>query len=230
MSSKPLSRPDTESSRRSNGKAKIASIRRVGKEGPSLKRVEDSVKQLLGTLSEEFGLDLQDPNFKETPRRVAAAYAEIFAGLRNTDEQIAKILSSAFPSRYRGMVLVKDIRVWSVCPHHLFEVAYRIDLAYLPAENGYVIGLSKLPRIVELLAKRPVLQETLTEEITDALMSIKKVEGAACLVRGKHSCMGVRGTKKPDAVTITSSIRGAFEEEDATRAEFLTLIRDQNEM
>lgn len=191
-----------------------------------MSKIEEGFSRILEGLSEEYGLDLSDPNFKETPKRVARAYAEMFCGLRDTKEKLRKILSTGFPSSYTGMVLIKDVRTVSMCPHHFLSIRYRTDLAYIPSKTGNVLGLSKLPRIVEVLSKRPVLQETFTEEITSTLMEIKGCRGAACLVRGDHSCMSIRGVLKPDALTITSSLRGVFEDEDATRAEFLSLTRN----
>lgn len=189
-------------------------------------KTEEGFKQFLQGLHEEFGLDINDPNLNETPHRVAKAYAEIFSGLKDTKQQLKQILSTGFPCEYNGMVLEKDIRVYSICPHHFFEITYSVDLAYIPSKNGEVLGLSKLPRIVSVLAKRPVLQEQLTKDITATLMEIKGAEGAACVVRGKHSCMGIRGANQPTTITITSSIRGIFETDVAARSEFLSLTRE----
>jgi len=185
--------------------------------------IEEGVELILRGLKEDFGLRIEDQHFIGTPRRVAKAYAEIFQGIKNTDQQVEKILSTAFEDDMDQMIVVKNIHTFSMCPHHFLPTEMYIDLAYIP--NGKVLGLSKLPRLVELLAKRPVIQEQLTEEITRYLMSINAT-GAAARVRGQHFCMRMRGIKKPEAVMVTTSIAGSFKEDQSTREEFLSHIQD----
>ena len=184
--------------------------------------IETGVKYILAGLKKGYGLDIDNQHFVGTPKRVAKAYAEIFEGIWDTDKQVEEILSTAFVSDMDQMIIVKDIHVFSMCPHHLLPTEMYIDVAYLP--NGYVLGLSKLPRLVEVLAKRPVIQEQLTEEITTHLMSIK-ANGAAARVSGQHFCMRMRGVKKPEATMITTSVVGAFRDDQSTREEFLNQIQ-----
>ena len=185
--------------------------------------IEYGMECMLEGLRRKFGLDTNDQHFIDTPARVSRAYAEIFDGLRDTDERVAKILSTAFESDMDQMIVVKDIHVFSMCPHHFLPVEMYVDVAYLP--NGRVLGLSKLPRLVEILAKRPVIQEQMTEEITHYLMSIK-ASGAAVRVRGQHFCMRMRGVKKPEATMITTSVAGVFKEDQLAKNEFLSYIQD----
>jgi len=172
-------------------------------------------------------LNLRDVNFKDTPKRVARAYAEIFSGIKNTDEQVRDILCSAFPSEYNGMVIAKGVRVFSMCPHHLLPVDYDISVAYIPSPDGQVLGISKLSRLAEILAGRPVLQEQLGEDITKALMSLKGCKGAGCIIEGKHYCMMMRGVSEPNSKTGTSSLKGVFLHHSqagiAARAELMSL-------
>src|SRR5277367_2247714 len=206
---------------------KIANIseKPLKKGGEDDGKVLVAVQKLLQALSEEYGLNLKDPNFLDTPKRVAKSYSEIFSGLKNTSSQVEAILKSAFPCKYGGMVISRAIQVFSMCPHHLLPVDLTIDLAYIPSKDGLVLGISKLARLAEILAKRPVLQEQLTEDITTALMQVRGVEGAACLVEGMHYCTVMRGVNKPSSRTITSSVKGHFNDDEATRAEFFSLVR-----
>jgi GTP cyclohydrolase I len=165
-------------------------------------------------------LDLKDANFKGTPERILRSYYEIFQGL-NSEEEIKKLFLTSFPSNYKGMVIVDNIKCFSVCPHHLLTVEYKVHVGYI-SENK-MIGISKLPRLVQLLARRPVLQETFTEDISKILMDNLKAEGVMVMVYGMHNCMRIRGIEKPDAVTITSSIKGIFEEH-VVREEFMSLV------
>lgn len=189
--------------------------------------IEYGMACILEGLHRKFGLDTNNQHFVDTPQRVSRAYDEIFAGLKDTDKQVAKILSTAFISEMNQMIVVKDIHVFSMCPHHFLPVEMYVDVAYIP--EGRVLGLSKLPRLVEVLAKRPVIQEELTEEITKHLMSIgtgRKAPGAAARVRGQHFCMRMRGVKKSEAVMVTTSVTGAFKNDQSTRNEFLSYIQD----
>lgn len=188
-----------------------------------LSHIERGMHLILKGLKLEFGLKIKDQHFIGTPKRVARAYAEIFEGVKNTDKQIEDILSTAFKSNMDQMIVVKDIHSFSMCPHHFLPVEMYIDVAYIP--NGYVLGISKLPRLVEILAKRPVIQEQLTEEIAQYLMSIK-ASGAAVRVRGQHFCMRMRGVRKPEAVMVTTTVLGAFREDQSTRNEFLNHIQN----
>lgn len=185
-------------------------------------KIEAGVKLIL----EGLGLDINDPNFKDTPVRVRKAYSEIFEGLYDSEDNIKEILSKTFPSDFSQMIIVKNIRVFSMCPHHLLPVDYTVSVAYLPEdEKGKVLGLSKLPRLVRLLARRPVLQEQFTEEITERLLSIEGVKGAGCIVNGIHYCMLMRGINQTEAATLTSSLKGSFLDDSKTRNEFNFLVK-----
>lgn len=183
------------------------------------------VSQILRGLHEAYGLDVEDPNFVGTPARVARAYKEIFGGLRGTEEQVQDLLSTAFPCSSSEMVIQTDIRVFSMCPHHLLPVDYNMAIAYIPKKGARVLGLSKLSRLAEILARRPVLQEQLVADITDSLLSMEGCAGAACYAEGMHFCMAMRGAHQPNARTITSSMRGVFYDDDGARQEFLSLAK-----
>lgn len=167
----------------------------------------------------------QDRNFIDTPSRVARAYTEILSGLDDTNRQIEKILSVSFPSTYSQIVIAKNIVTCSLCPHHLLPVRYRISVGYLPDEGGDVVGISKLGRLVEVLAHRPVLQEQLVEDVTHKLMErLKGCLGAACVAVGEHHCMQMRGVRMQEACIVTSSVKGAFLRDPDAKAEFMRLI------
>ncbi|HPL95039.1 MAG TPA: GTP cyclohydrolase I FolE [Paludibacteraceae bacterium] len=183
--------------------------------------IEKGVHYILKGLSDEFGLDLTDENFTDTPKRVARAYYEMCCGI-NCQEDIDSIVSTSFPSDYDGIIVQRDIKCYSMCPHHLLPVEYNINIAYIP--NKKMLGISKLTRIVELLAKAPKLQEQYTYDIINVF---KKMEckGAMVQVSGYHLCMGARGVKMPNARTITSSLFGAFEKQEV-RNEFQMMLNE----
>ena len=200
-----------------------AEVMKLSKKFYGTKAIETGVHYIFKGLKQSLGLDLTDENFKETPARIARAYAEIFEGVAETETQIKEILSSAFPCERSEMVLVKGIRAFSMCPHHLLPVDYTINIAYIPTSE--VIGLSKLARLAIVLARRPVLQEQFVEDVTNALMNINGCLGAACIASGKHYCMIMRGVCQPDTFTVTSSLKGAFLNEASAKAEFLSLAK-----
>lgn len=191
------------------------------------------IKQGVSLLLEGLGLDIEeDPNFRDTPDRVARAYEEIFQGMENTEAQIREIMSKTFPCTYSQMVVAKDIECFSMCPHHLLPVRYSICAAYIPSSTdaandsgGQVLGVSKLCRVVEVLAKRPVLQEQLVEDVTEVLMQLQGCLGAACIGRGEHYCMTMRGVKQRHASVVASSLKGVFLEDEDVRSEFMQLFR-----
>jgi GTP cyclohydrolase IA len=183
--------------------------------------IRRGVELILGGLD----IDPQDQNFKDTPDRVARAYAEIFAGLSDTAQKVADILTTSFPSTYSEIVIAKGITTFSMCPHHLLPVRYVIDIGYLTDQGGDVLGVSKLGRLAEILSHRPVLQEQMTDDITSSLMQLKGCIGSACIVRGEHTCMTMRGVKLPEATIITSSMKGAFRGSASAKLEFLNLVK-----
>jgi GTP cyclohydrolase I len=187
--------------------------------------VSHAVEIILQSLSDEVALDSRGPNFVDTPRRVAAAYAEIFAGLFDDGDGVKRILSKTFPAKSAEMVTVGPIEVWSMCPHHLLPVRMSVYLAYIPSKK--VLGLSKLARLAELIAKKPALQEDTTAEIAGTMFRELKPKGVACLIRGRHLCMEMRGVKKA-AWTTTTALEGVFKKPEV-RAEFLAGIYTRGE-
>jgi GTP cyclohydrolase I len=171
-----------------------------------------------------LGLDLTDPNFVDTPARVARSYSEIFQGLETADEHIHEIFRQSFPTKYDGIVQEKGITVFSMCPHHFLPIRYEVSLGYVPDQKA--LGLSKLARIVELVAKLPSLQETFTERIVDEIDDHIKPRGVICVVKGAHYCMQMRGVKQKDTWTTTSSARGVFLEKEEMELKFYNLLQN----
>ena len=180
----------------------------------------DAIKEAVRTILAAVGEDPDRPGLKETPRRVAHMYMEMFAGL-HTDA--GRHLETTFPETYDEMVLVRDIPFTSMCEHHLLPFSGVAHVAYIP--NGKVTGLSKLARVVEEVAKRPQVQERMTQQIAELIDQRLETTGVAVVVSAEHSCMAIRGIKKPGSKTVTSALRGIFKE-SSTRAEFMSLISD----
>jgi GTP cyclohydrolase I len=180
-----------------------------------LERIRRAVREILLAVGE----DPDREGLQDTPDRVARMYAEMFQGLHQDPRGQLKKL---FTQKYDEMVLIKDIRLVSFCEHHLLPVVGRAHVAYIP--NGKVIGLSKVPRVVDVLAKRPQMQERLTEELADLLMKELDAKGVAVVIEASHSCMTIRGVNKPDSTFVTSAMRGVFKERLATRSEVMSLI------
>lgn len=175
----------------------------------------------------DMGFPTDDANFKDTPKRFARAYCEIFSGCKDTDKQVKDILSTSFPSQgSENMVIAKDIVCFSACPHHLLPVEYHVCCGYIPNKNGNVLGISKLSRLVTVLAKRPALQETFTQEIVDNLDSIG-CEGSIAVVEGQHMCMRMRGAKSTNTSITTTSLSGYFLDNPSTKQEFMNSISDR---
>ncbi|WP_427016111.1 GTP cyclohydrolase I FolE [Pseudarthrobacter sp. P1] len=181
-----------------------------------LARIEKAVREILLAIGE----DPERSGLVETPKRVAKAYAEVFAGLH---QDPAEILSTTFDIAHEEMVLVKDIPFYSTCEHHLVPFHGSAHVGYIPSLDGRVTGLSKLARLVDVYAKRPQVQERLTTQIVDALVKYLKPRGAIVVVECEHMCMSMRGVRKPGAKTVTSAVRGLLHE-PATRAEAMSLI------
>ncbi|HVS01510.1 MAG TPA: GTP cyclohydrolase I FolE [Thermoanaerobaculia bacterium] len=181
-----------------------------------LARVSAHVRAML----EELGLDLTDPNLQHTDVRVARLYAEMFHGL----EEGVRPRATTFPNDegYRAMVMEKEIPFYSLCAHHLVPFYGHAHMAYIP--NDRIVGLSKFARILEFYAKRPQLQERLTEQVVTFLEEELRPQGAMVVIEARHLCVEMRGVKKPGAVTVTSAIRGTFYKKEV-REEFLDLLR-----
>ncbi|MFD6876138.1 MULTISPECIES: GTP cyclohydrolase I FolE [unclassified Streptomyces] len=180
------------------------------------KRAEAAVRELLIAVGE----DPDREGLLETPARVARAYREILAGLRQSPEEV---LTTTFDLGHDEMVLVKDIEIVSLCEHHLLPFHGVAHVGYIPAESGKITGLSKLARLVDVFARRPQVQERLTTQIADSLMQILEARGAIVVIEAEHMCMSVRGIRKPGAKTLTSAVRGQLRD-PATRSEAMSLI------
>lgn len=169
---------------------------------------------------EALGLDVEDPNLRDTDVRVAKLYAEMFHGLQEGNEP--RITTFPNDEGYTGMVAEMQIPFFSMCAHHLVPFYGHAHMAYVPTDR--IVGLSKLPRILEFYAKRPQLQERLTEQVVTFLEEQLQPQGAMVVIEARHLCVEMRGVKKPGAVTVTSAIRGIFHERPI-REEFLDLLR-----
>jgi GTP cyclohydrolase I len=181
-------------------------------------RIEAAVREILRAVGE----DPDREGLRETPGRVARMYAEIFSGLHKDPREH---LQKTFTQKYDEMVLVKDIRFESVCEHHLLPFIGKAHIAYLP--RGKIVGLSKLARVVEVLSRRPQVQERMTEDLADLVMEQLEARGVGVVMEASHTCMTIRGVRKPDSVCTTSAMRGTFRENQATRTEFLALVHGQ---
>ena len=184
---------------------------------------QTATKKAVSALISAIGDDPTREGFADTPRRVAEMYAEIFAGM-DMDPQAE--LTVGFEEGHREMVLLRDIPFYSMCEHHLLPFYGLAHIAYIPNENGRVVGASKIARVVEIFAKRPQLQERMTTQIANSIMQALQPAGVATVIKAEHLCMTMRGIKKPGSNVITSATRGLFRTRPATRAEFLSLIRD----
>ena len=180
-----------------------------------LPRIERAVREILISIGE----DPDREGLIRTPNRVARAYAELMAGLR---EDPCIHLKTVFNERYDEVVLLRDIEFHSLCEHHLLPFMGKAHVAYLP--DGKVVGLSKLARLVEGFARRPQVQERLTTQIADALMEALNPVGAACVIEATHTCMTIRGAKKPGSIMVTSALRGIFKDNAPSRNEILSLM------
>ena len=182
-------------------------------------KVEEGVRLILEGIGEDPGRE----GLKDTPRRVADMYREVFAGLHQDPEAV---VDAVFDVGHDEMIMVRDITFSAFCEHHLVPFTGKAHVAYVPGENGRITGLSKLARLVDLLAKRPQVQERLTTEIADVLERTLKPRGVFVVIEAEHLCMSMRGVKKPGSETVTSAVRGVFRNDSRTRAEAMGLIRD----
>ena len=189
---------------------------KITESGVDKTQVEKSVFELL----QAFGEDPDREGLKNTPRRVARMYGELLAGYRV--DPVAMINGALFDVKYDEMVIVRDIEFYSLCEHHMLPFMGRVHVAYIPA--GKVLGLSKIPRVVDMYARRLQVQERMTRQIADFLSDLLKPQGVAVVVEAMHLCMMTRGVKKHDARMTTSAMHGAFRANLATREEFLANI------
>ncbi|VXB95835.1 GTP cyclohydrolase I [Citricoccus sp. K5] len=179
-------------------------------------RIEAAVREIL----EAIGEDPDREGLQDTPKRVAKAYDEFFAGLK---QDPGEILGTTFDIAHEELVLVKDIPFYSTCEHHLVPFHGTAHIGYIPSPEGLVTGLSKLARLVEVFARRPQVQERLTTQIVEALMTHLSPRGAIVVIEAEHMCMSMRGVRKPGAKTVTSAVRGQLRD-SSTRSEAMSLI------
>ena len=178
-------------------------------------RIESAVAEIIAALP----VDAESEGLRDTPSRIARMYAEVFSGLAE-DPQV--VLQSGFEEGYDEMVVARDIEFTSICEHHFLPFFGVVHIGYLP--RGRIVGISKLARVTDILARRPQVQERLTMQIVDTLVDVLQPMGAAVVVEAEHTCMTGRGVRKQGSRIITSVNRGVFREDARTRAEFLGLI------
>jgi GTP cyclohydrolase IA len=195
--------------------AKLAALRAGEFQPVDVERIKLAVREILIAVGE----DPDREGLVETPDRVARMYAEIFSGLHTNP---AIHLQKLFTQKHDEMVVVKDIEFASCCEHHLLPFTGKAHIGYLP--DGKVVGLSKLARVVDVIAKRPQVQERMTEEIADLMMNEVRPRGVGVIVEASHSCMTIRGVRKPGAMTITSAVRGLVKTNSMTRDELMSLV------
>lgn len=184
-------------------------------------RTNPQIESAVTTILQQIGEDPEREGLRNTPSRVSKAYAELTAGYR-VDPQ-ALINDAVFTVDYNEMVVVRDIHFYSLCEHHMLPFYGHAHVAYIP--NGKVIGLSKIPRIVEMFARRLQVQERMTVQIAEFLQEAIQPEGVAVVCEGVHMCSVMRGVRKENASMVTSAVRGVFQEDQRTRSEFLNYIR-----
>jgi len=182
------------------------------------KMIEEGVKLILKGIGE----DINREGLLGTPKRVADMYEEIFSGI---GKDPADVLGPMFDENHDEIIIVKDIQFYSVCEHHLVPFVGKAHIAYIPNKTGKIVGLSKLTRVFEIVAKRPQIQERLTTIVANTIMEKIKPRGVMVIVEAEHLCMSMRGVKKPNTITVTSAVRGIFRENPASRAEAMALIK-----
>ena len=180
-------------------------------------RIERAIREILLAIGE----DPDRNGLRDTPARVARAYAEQFSGLAQRPEDV---LTTVFDADHDEMVLVRDIEMYATCEHHLAPFFGHAHVGYIPNDKGQITGLSKLARLVDIFARRPQVQERMTSQIADALMNVLEPRGVLVVIEAEHLCMSMRGVRKPGTLTLTSAVRGLFKDNAATRAEVMALL------
>ena len=180
------------------------------------KKIEKAIRDILIAI----GQDPRRRDLRQTPRRVAEMYEEIFSGIKEIPEKELEVI---LEQKHDEIILLKGIPLYSICEHHLIPFIGRAHIAYIP-KGGRVTGLSKLARVVDILSKRPQVQERLTTQIAEIIMKKLKPRGVMVVIEAEHLCMSMRGVRKPGVLTVTSVVRGIFKENEKTRAETLALI------
>ena len=177
--------------------------------------------KLVRQILEAIGEDPKRKDLLETPRRVAQMYEEIFSGIAQDPQKELEVI---LEQKHHEIVLLRGIPLYSVCEHHLLPFLGKANIAYIP-KNGRVTGLSKLARVVDILSRRPQVQERLTTQIAEIVMAKLRPLGVMVVIEAEHLCMSMRGVKKPGTMTVTSAVRGIFKENEKTRSEALALMR-----
>jgi len=180
-------------------------------------RIERAIREVLFAIGEDPDRD----GLRQTPARVGRAFAEQFSGLSQRPEDV---LGTVFDADHDELILVRDIEVYSTCEHHLVPFFGVAHVAYIPNEKGQITGLSKLARLVDVFARRPQVQERMTSQIANALMTVLEPRGALVVIEAEHLCMSMRGVRKPGAKTVTSAVRGIIRDSARTRAEAMSLL------
>ena len=180
-------------------------------------KIEKAVRQIL----EAIGENPRRKDLLETPRRVADMYEEIFSGIKQDPEKELEVI---LDQKHHEIILLRGIPLYSVCEHHLLPFTGRVNIAYIP-KNGRVTGLSKLARVVDILSRRPQVQERLTTQIAEIIMGKLNPLGVMVVIEAEHLCMSMRGVRKPGVMTVTSAVRGIFKENQKTRSEALALMK-----
>jgi GTP cyclohydrolase I len=208
---------------REDGQAEIGSLGEesqavaAGHDRVDLEKIERGVRLILEGIGEDLGRD----GLRETPARVARMYEEITTGLRSDPTEVLQVVSD---EGHDELVMVREIPMYSLCEHHLLPFIGKAHVAYIPNEAGRITGLSKLARLVDGLARRPQVQERLTAQIADALVTRLEPRGAMVVIEAEHLCMSMRGVRKPGAITVTSAVRGQFRDVMSTRMEAMNLL------
>jgi GTP cyclohydrolase I len=182
----------------------------------------DKIKKTAREFIEAIGDDPSREGLVDTPQRLAEMYAELFSGI---DMDAREVLATGFSAGHHEMVIVRDIPFYSMCEHHFLPFYGVVHIGYIPNARGWVVGVSKLARVVEIYSRRLQLQERMTKHIADVIMESLKPDGVGVVIQAEHLCMVMRGIKKPGSNVITSAMRGIFEKRAVTRAEFLSLVQ-----
>lgn len=184
-----------------------------------LERIERAVREMI----EAIGEDPEREGLRETPRRVAEMYGELFSGLGRDPRSVLKTF---YAEEGEDVVILRDIQFFSLCEHHFLPFFGRAHVGYLP--NGAIAGLSKIPRAVEILARRPQVQERLTDQVAESILEALNAHGVAAVIEAEHFCLSMRGVNKPGTKVVTSAVRGDFPNGAATRAELLAMVQGRS--
>jgi GTP cyclohydrolase IA len=183
---------------------------------------KSKIEKAVASIIEAIGEDPKREGLVGTPRRIAEMYAEVFSGIYEDPREELRV---GFEEGHREMVILKDIAFYSMCEHHFLPFHGLAHVGYIP--NGRVVGASKIGRVIEILAKRPQLQERLTTQIANTMVEVLEPKGVAVVIQAEHLCMTMRGVKKPGSNIVTSAMRGLFQKSPLTRSEFLSLVQSK---